>query len=116
MKVLLVEPLKHPRTVDIPSELEAMQKLVGGYITAAYFWDDPVALITDDEGLLKPDRQWNRVIDEYNTIRGNFFICGIGEEDFTDLPDDLMEKYRKLFWEPEIIIPTEHGQVVLHLI
>ncbi len=34
MKVLLVEPMKHPRPVEIPHALEAMQELVGGYISA----------------------------------------------------------------------------------
>lgn len=32
MKVLIVEPGKHPREADIPSGLESLQKVVGGYI------------------------------------------------------------------------------------
>ena len=115
MRVLLVEPMKHPRAVDIPHTLEAMQELVGGYITASYYWSDPVALVADDDGLSKTDRLMNRVIDEYSAIRGNFFICGISTDNFADLPDDLMEKYRKRFWQPELFLPTEDGLLVLRL-
>ena len=115
MRVLLVEPLKHPRPVEIPHTLEAMQELVGGYISASYYWDDPVALVADDDGLAKTDRMLNRAIDEYSAIRGNFFLCGLSRDDFADLPDSLMEKYRRLFWYPEVFIPTNAGIVVLRL-
>lgn len=115
MKVLLVEPLKHPRPVEIPHTLEAMQELVGGYITVSYYWDDPVALVTDDDGLFKTDRLLNRVIDEYSAIRGNFFLCGLSRDNFASLPDGLMEKYRRLFWYPEVFFPTGTGFVVLRL-
>ena len=115
MKVLLVEPMKHPRPVEIPHTLEAMQKLVGGYIGASYYWDDPVALVTDDDGLFKTDRLLNRSIDKYTAIRGNFFICGLSADDFASLPDSLMEKYRRIFWYPEVFIPTDAGLVVLRV-
>ncbi|MGN1370365.1 MAG: DUF3846 domain-containing protein, partial [Aristaeellaceae bacterium] len=36
MKILIVEPMKHPRVADIPHTLEAMQQTVGGYIQAVY--------------------------------------------------------------------------------
>ena len=115
MKVLLVEPGKHPRTVEIEHTLEAMYQVLDcDTITATYPWEDLLALITDDEGLFK-DKPWNRVIDRYTAIKGNFFLCGLGPEDFTDLPEELMEKYRKLFWRPQLFIPTSEGMLVLHL-
>ena len=115
MKVLLVEPGNQPRTVEIKHTLEAMcQVLDCDTITATYPWEDPVGLVTDDEGLFK-DKPWNRVIDRYTAIKGNFFLCGLGPEDFTDLPEELMEKYKRLFWCPQLFIPTSEGMLVLHL-
>ena len=115
MKVLLVEPGKNPRTVEIEHTLEAMYQVLDcDTITATYPWEDPVGLVTDDEGLFK-DKPWNRVIDRYTAIKGNFFLCGLGPEDFTDLPEELMEKYKRLFWCPQLFIPTSEGMLVLHL-
>ena len=37
----------------------------------------------------------------YDTVSGNFLIVGLGEEDFTDLSPDLMEKYGEQFKYPE---------------
>lgn len=108
MEVLIVEPGKHPRKAEIDGSLEGMQKTVGGLIQAVYPWDDPVALICDEEALYK-DCQWNRLICEGLAIKGTFFVCGIGEEDFTDLPDDLMEKYRKLLYTPHMFVRTARG-------
>lgn len=44
MKILIVEPGKHPRETDIDGSLESLQKTVGGYIQAIYPWEDKVAL------------------------------------------------------------------------
>ena len=52
MKILLVEPGKVPRPAEIAPSLEAMQKVVGGSIEAVYPFDEPVALICNEEGKL----------------------------------------------------------------
>ena len=52
MEVLLVEPGKEARIAEIGSDLKSLQAAVGGYIEAAYFFDDPVALICNEEGRL----------------------------------------------------------------
>lgn len=108
MKILLFEPYKRPRKTEIPHTLRSMQETVGGDIQAIYPWDDPVALICDDDGLLK-DLEFNRFIHPNVFIFGNFFLCGVGEEDFTDLPDDLAEKYEAMLRDPQILIKTPEG-------
>lgn len=118
MKILIVEPGKHPRQADIPHTLRHLQEIVGGYIQAVYPWDDPVALVCDEEGLLK-QAQFNRLVAPEVAIFGTFFICGLGEEDFTDLPEELMEKYSRQLYEPEALFRTPLGyislsQVALH--
>ena len=50
MEVVMVEPGKEARIAEIGSDLNSLQAAVGGYIEAAYFFDDPVALICNEEG------------------------------------------------------------------
>ena len=52
MKVLLIMPGNTPREIEIDGSLEAMQNIVGGLIQAIYPFDDPVALVCNDEGKL----------------------------------------------------------------
>ena len=112
MRVLIVEPGKRPIKADIPHTLHSLQQTVGGTIQAIYPWNDPVALVCDDEGLLK-QRENNRYIAPDVSIFGTFFICGLGEEDFADMPDDLMDKYEAMFRAPELLIPTPMGYAVI---
>lgn len=114
MKILIVEPGQHPRSAVIDGSLKSMQETVGGYIQAIYPFDDPVAIVCDEEGLFK-DTQWNRIISEECAIKGTFFICGLSKEDFTDLPDDLIEKYTQRFYQPEVFVRTVRGIKVIPL-
>ena len=109
MKILIIEPGRHPRAAEIPHTLEQMQKTVGGYIQAIFPWDDPVALICDEEGLLKQS-VFNRIVAPEVAIFGIFFLCGLDEEDFSDLPDDLMEKYSDMLYDPQYLIRTRKGR------
>ena len=112
MKILIVEPGKHPRSANIERTLEEMQLLVGGPLQAVYPWDDPVALVCDEEGLYK-DIAWNRYIREGLFIKGTFFICGIGKENFEDISDELAKKYSQLLYWPQMFIRTPDGTSVI---
>ena len=68
MKVLIVEPRKHPREAEIDGNLESMQKTVGGYLQAIYPFEDEIALVCDDESKLKSDTEWNRMLPETGDI------------------------------------------------
>ncbi len=114
MRILVVEPGRHPKRTEIEHTLRKMQETVGGYIQAIYPWEDRVALVCDEESLFK-DSEWNRYICEGVAIKGTFFICGLDEEDFTDLPDELMEKYMKLLYAPQLFIPTLRGMMIINL-
>lgn len=114
-KVLLVEPQKHPRVVEIDTSLEALQKLVGGYIEPIYPFDDEVALICNEEGKINGLPLNRGLYDEdgeiYEIIAGNFFIIGAPEdaEDFTSLSQEQIEKFTKLFDTIEIFSNTPFG-------
>ena len=114
MKVLIVEPGKNPRTAHISPELSSLQATVGGYIQTIYPWDDPVAVVCDEEALLK-DSEFNRLITPEVAIFGTFFICGLGDEDFTDLPDAMIAKYAQLLHDPEVLIRTAKGCIAVRV-
>ena len=52
MRILKIKPEHKPERADIPDTLEAMQKVVDGYIQAVYPFEEPVALICNEEGKL----------------------------------------------------------------
>ena len=53
MTVLLVEPEKYPCPVEIGTDLEDLQKAVGGYIQVTYPFDEQVGLVMNEEGKLE---------------------------------------------------------------
>ena len=105
MKVLMVEPGKTPYETEIDSGLKSLQAAVGGDIQAVYPYDDPVGLICNEEDKLMGLPLNRALYDDdgrmYDIVAGNFLIVGLGEEDFTDLPADLMAKYGEQFKHPE---------------
>ena len=108
MTVLAVMPGKAPERMELDGSLESMQKFVGGTIQVVYPFSDPVAIVCHDEGKLI-GLEHNRALRDddgevYDTLCGPFFVCGLGEEDFTSLPEELMEKYFRRFEHPELFI------------
>ena len=102
MKVLLIKPMEHPQVVDIENSLKEFYRILDcDCITATYPWKERAVLVTDDNGLFT-EKSFSRYIPELEQpIKGNFFICGLGEEDFAELPQDLIQKFRERFWVPE---------------
>lgn len=120
IKVLWVKPGCKPKPRMIENDYRTLQKAVGGTFQAVYPWDDPVALICNDDGKLL-NLPPNRVIfvDEENergdihmrenasvadVICGGFLVVGIHEDEFASLSDKLYAKYAKRFQYPEIFI------------
>ena len=117
MNILLVEPNTEPRAVEIDGSLASMQSLVGGLIEAIYpSFSDSVALICNDEGKLIGLPQ-NRPLKHpetgeiYDIVCGPFFLCSApaNSEHFESLPDDLIEKYSKVFALPKLVC-TDCGE------
>ena len=114
MKILVVEPMKTPTVQEIDGSLRSMQELVGGTIQAVYPFDDPVALVCNDEGKLL-GLPWNRALTDdhgvpYDIVCGTFFVVGIGDEDFTSLTEQQIEKYRKKYANEMVFsVPVPSG-------
>lgn len=119
MKVLMVEPGKVPYEMELSEGLKAKQAAVGGDIEAAYPFDEPVALICNEEGK-NIGLPLNRALYDdsgeiYDIIAGKFFLVGLGDEDFTDLPPDLMEKFKEHFKHPEEFARIAGKTIVIKL-
>lgn len=120
MRVVVVEPGKVPYEIEIDSGLESMQKVVGGLIQAIYPYDEPIALICNDEGKLQ-GLPYNRALrypetrEIYDAVAGTFFLCGASadSEDFTSLSNEQVEMCKKLFAVPEVFIDLGGGLLVL---
>ena len=115
MNVLMVEPGKAPYETQIGSDLQSMQALVGGYLEAVYPFEQPVALVCRESGKLD-GLPLNRALrdsdgDIYDIVAGNFFIVGLGQNDFTDLPHDLAEQFEEQFRQPEIFMRV-NGKII----
>ena len=95
LKVLYCKPDEKTEVIDIPCELKAMQDLVEGYIECVYPFDDPVALVCNSEGKLNASAP-NRYIPG-DLIFGPFFLVGLGDEDFVDFPEELIDEYISKF-------------------
>lgn len=102
MQVVLVEPGKPARITDILSDSQSLRAVVDGFIQTIYPWKDPVALVCNDEGMLR-GLPLNRVLEGYDVIAGTFFICGLSKGNFTGLTDELAKKYQEKFLYPERI-------------
>ena len=49
--------------------------------------------------------------DIYDIVAGKFFIVGLGQNDFTDLPHELAEQFAEQFRQPEMFMRVE-GKIV----
>ena len=104
MTVLMVEPGYAPYEKTIPNTLKAKQELVGGLITAIYPYEEMVAIVANDEGILL-NMEFNRSVEGgYGGVFGSFFVCGLTEDSFCSLPPDQIERFKEKFHKAEILL------------
>ena len=112
MTVLVVEPGYAPYEKTIPNTLEAKQELVGGLITAIYPYEEMVAIVANDEGILL-NMEFNRSVEGgYGGVFGSFFVCGLTEDDFCSLPPDQIERFKKKFHKAEILLGVRGNDLI----
>lgn len=112
LSVLLVEPGKYPRMIEMEDSLEAMQRAVGGDIEEFMPYEDEIAIICNEEGKINgmpPNRAiYSEPVGTENhemvdIVFGSFFICyaPAESEKLLSLPKDLAQKYGAKFKLPE---------------
>lgn len=106
MTVLVVNPGESPSVETIPCGLESLQKQVGGDIEAIYPFEDSVGIICNDEGKINGSKLNRALRDDedniYDILTGTFLVVGLGDKDFCSLTPEQIEKFSKLYKDPEI--------------
>lgn len=107
MQVVIVESKKKPVVQSIDDTLASMQQIVGGSIQAVYPFEEPVALICNDEGKLL-NLPLNRALRDstgaiYDIVVGTFFLCAapVDSDRFEGLTDEQAQAYVERFAVPE---------------
>ena len=117
MKILQVAPEKSPEIVDIDGSLKSLQAAVGGHIEAVYPWEDPVAIICNDDGKFNGMQPNRALYDEdgeiMDIIAGTFLIVGLTDDNFGPLSDELVHKYANIFAVPECFLRSADRIIVL---
>ena len=110
MLVLMIEPGKAPRRLELSHSLEEMQKAVGGFIQILYPFEDPVALVCNEEGKLLGLPANRALRDEsgavYDVVCGTFFLCGALPDSDTlgSLTEEQISRYERRFARPELFL------------
>lgn len=106
IKVVMVEPEKEARVVELEDDLAAMQHAVGGFIQTMYPFEDEVAIVCNEEGKLI-GLPLNRAVymdsEMVDIMAGNFFICATpaDSENFESLSDEQAKRYLEMYKDPE---------------
>ena len=111
LRVLVVEPRKVPYAKDILAGQEGLSGEVKGPIAAKYPFEDMVALVYNDEakemGCPLNRALYNAQGQPCDVIPGTFLVVGLGEDRFTSLPEDLMDKYAQQFQTVEVFAQVD---------
>ena len=112
IEILVVEPMTKPYKAVIDNTLDAMQKVVGGYIEPIYL--DDVAVVVNEEGKINGS-PLNRSLYEngerFDIAAGTFFICGLGEENFDSLTPEQQKKYAEKFYPAEVFYINKKSEI-----
>lgn len=103
--VVLCEPGKIARIAEIGSELEDLQRAVGGDIEAFYPFDGEVCIVCNDEGKFN-GMPLNRAVygengEMLDIIAGPFFVCDCSGPNFGSLNKEQRERFLREFRNPE---------------
>lgn len=117
LEVLLIEPGQYAKMTTIDAGLSSMQEVVGGYIEAIHYFDEPVVFICNDEGKINGSELNRAIKDEsgktIDIVAGTFFICGEKGDEFTSLPPEHRAKFEKMFKNPEAFLKMGRGIIAI---
>ena len=112
IKVLMIEPGKHPTVTELDNTLDSLQEAVSlgasyiGLIEIFPFDKDNIVILCNEEGKLT-GLEGNRRIGN-DIIAGVFYVCGEDEEgNLTSLSNEAMAKYKSRFWNIEYYTDEE---------
>ena len=117
--VLVVEPGKTPYVKEIDPGLASLQHEVDGWIEAVYPFEEPVAIVCNEEGKLNGLPLNRALIDDesgeiYDIVAGTFLVTGLTEDNFGSLNDEQIKKFSERFRHPEAFLQI--GNQIIRII
>lgn len=113
IRVVYCEPGKLAEIKEIGTELEDLQRAVGGLIETCYPFEEPVCIVCNDEGKINGMRPCRAVYGEDGRVNdiifGPFFICDCSTENFASLSEEQLKRYEEKFRLPEYFFRGEKG-------
>lgn len=104
IKVVLLEPGKLARAVEIDASLAEMQKVVGGLIEPFYPFEEQVCIVCNEESKINGMRPNRSVKNDdgamVDFIFGPAFICDCRGENPDSLSDEQIDRYGTLLGIP----------------
>lgn len=118
--VVVVEPGEKPYKKTISSELESLQQEVDGFIEVVYPFNEPVAIVCNEEGKITGKALNRALFDEngraYDVIAGTFLIVGLGDEDyFVSLTPKQIDSFIEIYKHPQAFVRSNDGIRVVYL-
>ena len=105
IRVVMCEPGRAAQIMEIGTELEDLQKAVGGLIQTYYPFEEEVCIVCNDEGKINGMRPNRAIFDEdhniVDIIFGPFFICDASTPEFLSLNPEQLDRYGRMFERPE---------------
>lgn len=104
LKVILCEPGKMARIAEVSNKLEDLQRMVAGYIEQFCPWEEPVAIICNEEAKINGMAPNRAIYDDgelLDVIFGPFFICDCSGESYGSLNQEQIARFMKQFEKPE---------------
>lgn len=93
LKVIICPAEREPYAANVSDSLEALQKIVGGYIGKVTVRKDVVMLCNEEGLLMKLPKNRSFFL---SGIRGDCLICGVDGEEFASLSEPDCGKLLKL--------------------
>ena len=117
IRVVYCEPGKLARIKEIGTELEDLQRAVGGGLIEAYYpFEEPVCIVCNDEGKINGMRPCRAVYGEDGRVNdiifGPFFICDCSTESFGSLTEEQLKRYSEQFQYPEHFFRDVHSKEI----
>ena len=105
IRVVMCEPGRIAKITDIGTDLDSLQKAVGGFIETYYPFEEEMCIVCNDEGKLNGMSPCRAIFDDEHKIQdiifGPFFICDCSTDEFRSLSTEQLERYVKMFANPE---------------
>ena len=118
IKVLMVEPGKHPIETELDNTLDSLQKAVSigtdyqGLIELIYV-EPGVLFLCNEEGKLN-GMAGNRKFG-YDILCGIFYVCSEDDKgNLASLSEENMAKYKSRFWHPEFYTDEDVQRAVYY--